>query len=301
MTMATAMERAQSETPRYRVVALATAAFLLVGAGERWLGGDIDLALLYLGPAGGAAWYGGTAAGRFVAALSPLAPLAFGSWMEVLSGPAWALLANAALQCALLLIFVEWLVRLRFRLASQQALVRTDPLTGVLNSRTFLEELQHRLDLAARGGQSLAIAYLDLDDFKLINDIHGHLAGDQTIGAVARTMAATLRRTDLIARMGGDEFACLFSGVDLAGAEVAIDKLRQAILRSPGPHGMVTTSVGCTVIAADFPDAITALSTADRLMYLAKARGKNCVVFRDHHDSPMDSADSASALPQTIS
>jgi diguanylate cyclase (GGDEF)-like protein len=114
-------------------------------------------------------------------------------------------------------------------------------------------------------------------------------------------MAATLRRTDLIARMGGDEFACLFSGVDLAGAEVAIDKLRRAILHLPGPHGMVTTSVGCTVIATHFPDAITALSTADRLMYLAKARGKNCVVFCDHHGSPVDTADAASALPQTLS
>lgn len=301
MTMVTPAKRAQSEIPRYRILALATAALLLVAAGERWVGGDIDLALLYLGPVGGTAWYGGNAAGRVIAALSPLAPLAFGSWAEVLSAPAWPLLANAALQCVLLLIFVEWVVRLRCRLASQQSLVRTDPLTGVLNSRTFLEELQHRLDLAARGGQSIAIAYLDLDDFKLINDIHGHLAGDQTLGVVARTMAAALRRTDLIARMGGDEFACLFSGVDLAGAEVAIDKLRQAILHSPGPHGMVTTSVGCTVIAAHRPDAVAALSTAERLMYLAKARGKNCVVFRDHHDSPADLADSASVLPQTLS
>jgi diguanylate cyclase (GGDEF)-like protein len=295
------VKRAQPETPRYRVLALETAAMLLLAAGERWMGGDIDLALLYLGPAGGAAWWGGTAAGRFIAALSPLAPLAFGAWEEILSGLHWALLANAMLQCVLLLIFVQWVARLRLRLASQQALVRTDPLTGVLNSRAFLEELQHRLDLAARGGQSIAIAYLDLDDFKLINDIHGHLAGDQTIGAVAQTMAATLRRTDLIARMGGDEFACLFSGVDLAGAEVAIDKLRQAILRSPGPHGMVTTSVGCVVIAAHFPDAIAALSTADRLMYVAKARGKNCVVFRDHHGSQADSADTPSVLPQTVS
>ena len=82
MTMVTPAKRAQPETPRYRILALATAALLLVGAGERWVGGDIDLGLLYLGPVGGAAWYGGNAAGRFIATLSALAPLAFGFWAE---------------------------------------------------------------------------------------------------------------------------------------------------------------------------------------------------------------------------
>jgi diguanylate cyclase (GGDEF)-like protein len=159
-------------------------------------------------------------------------------------------------------------------------LARTDGLTGLFNRRAFLEHLQYRLDLAARSGKPITVAYIDLDDFKRINDWRGHQEGDRVLKLISRTLTMSIRRTDIIARLGGDEFALLMDGANRSSAEHFIAKLRIALDESfVGEPYIVTCSIGCMTFQMPPNNADIALAAADRLMYRVKRQGKNAVFF----------------------
>jgi|HubBroStandDraft_4_1064222.scaffolds.fasta_scaffold04806_5 diguanylate cyclase (GGDEF)-like protein/PAS domain S-box-containing protein len=153
-----------------------------------------------------------------------------------------------------------------------------DPLTLLANRNLFRDRVQHALTLAQRGQCSVAVMFLDLDNFKNINDSLGHDAGDRLLQAVAQRIVKTTRSSDTVARLGGDEFAVLIEGI-VTRAEV--ERLAAALndaLDLPYPlDGMevrVAASIGVTFSAAE-SGAETLLSNADIAMYHAKAAGKN--------------------------
>ena len=162
-----------------------------------------------------------------------------------------------------------------------------DGLTGLFNRR-FLRESLPRLQAAgARRGRALGVLMLDLDHFKAVNDRHGHLVGDQTLVAVADSLRAHSRGSDLVARYGGEEFAVLCPDIDEAGGRDIAERLRRAIadldahtLGYPGPQ---TVSVGVALVppgASLSPEQM--LAQADAALYAAKAGGRNrSVVYRD--------------------
>jgi diguanylate cyclase (GGDEF)-like protein/PAS domain S-box-containing protein len=176
------------------------------------------------------------------------------------------------------------------RKLSQEELERRatrDPLTGAANRHTFERALRRMLAQAGRGGAGLALLFVDLDDFKGINDTHGHLAGDHVLRTVAARIQARLRETDLLARLGGDEFALLLHNVTEAQAA---DAVARDILRALGEpvefEGLrltVGASVGGCLTTGSGPDADmdALLHRADQAMYHAKQQGKN----RSHIDA----------------
>jgi diguanylate cyclase (GGDEF)-like protein len=161
---------------------------------------------------------------------------------------------------------------------------RYDSLSGAL-SRAYLTELaQHDLSLAKRHGRSLGVAMLDIDHFKGVNDTYGHSVGDAVIRALTSTCMTTLRATDYVGRLGGEEFACVFPE---AGEEEALgcaERVRQAFagLEIPGapPELRCTVSIGIAVYR-DERDWETLLREADRALYGAKAAGRNRVVLAE--------------------
>ncbi|MCK9240608.1 diguanylate cyclase [Desulfocurvus sp.] len=164
-----------------------------------------------------------------------------------------------------------------------------DPLTGAANRHTFERTLRRMLAQAGRGGPGLALLFVDLDDFKGVNDTHGHLAGDHLLRTVAARIQARLRETDLLARLGGDEFALLLHNV--ADAQAA-DAVAHDILRAlsepvefEGLHLVVGASVGGCLApppgGGPAPDVDQLLHRADQAMYHAKQQGKN----RSHIDA----------------
>jgi diguanylate cyclase (GGDEF)-like protein len=155
---------------------------------------------------------------------------------------------------------------------------RDDALTGLAGRGQFLE----RLDAAAERGRPVAVCFLDLDGFKLINDGCGHAAGDQLLVEVAARLLGAVREGDLVARLGGDEFTVLCDGVEDEPQALAVAGRLQAALAEPfpiaGQSRHVRASIGCRVVhPAEGASAEELLRDADVAMYEAKAKGKNRV------------------------
>ena len=155
-----------------------------------------------------------------------------------------------------------------------QRLADEDTLTGLPNRRRFERELADALQLSGRHGSPGALLLLDLDDFKAINDEHGHAAGDAALVATSRALQRRLRRTDVLARIGGDEFALLLPRVVEQGARAVAVSVRQAVAEAVLPVGIDATlqvSVGiATFGTAPLPTVAELLADADARMYDAK-------------------------------
>jgi diguanylate cyclase (GGDEF)-like protein len=157
-----------------------------------------------------------------------------------------------------------------------------DPLTGTLNARAFYEDSDLVARQAVRSGTRFSVLFIDIDHFKLINDRHGHEVGDIVLKEVASCLTRNIRETDLLGRIGGEEFLLLLSDTDLAGAKLLAEKLRQKIeelMPSTGATGIpITASIGIAVSRAEHDTIASLKQEADQAMYQAKANGRNCVV-----------------------
>jgi diguanylate cyclase (GGDEF)-like protein len=168
-------------------------------------------------------------------------------------------------------------------------LASTDSLTGVANRRHFMARAGMEVARSQRSGAALSLLCLDLDHFKLINDRHGHQAGDQVLKSVAAEIQRSLRPADLLARVGGEEFHVLLPDTALSqGVDVA-ERIRAAVetLRIPaeGDTLQVTVSAGCAQLAVDAPDLQSLIRIGDERLYAAKALGRNRVVFTSRRDT----------------
>ena len=158
-----------------------------------------------------------------------------------------------------------------------------DDLTGLLNRRAMLDRMQLEQRRSLRSGSPLLIAQLDIDHFKVVNDTHGHAAGDLVLQSFADTVRRNVRDTDVLARWGGEEFVLLLCDTPAADAVALMERLRQAVqaMQVPVPQGdgpiTVTVSIGLARHAPADPLAGT-LERADQALYAAKAGGRNRVV-----------------------
>jgi diguanylate cyclase (GGDEF)-like protein len=192
--------------------------------------------------------------------------------------PVW----NAFVRFVFFAVIALLLSALRGHLKYESRLAKTDALTGLANLRAFLEQLEHDLALTARTGNPLTLAYVDLDDFKSINDSQGHSAGDNLLRAVATRLISATRRTDTVARLGGDEFGIILPATDFDGAKAILRKIRRSLGAPYEGIEYTTCSVGAVVLRERTANAAAALAAADRLMYAAKRSGKNAFVVQEY-------------------
>jgi diguanylate cyclase (GGDEF)-like protein/PAS domain S-box-containing protein len=187
----------------------------------------------------------------------------------------------------------------------------TDPLTGLANQRVFHERLGAEVERARRYGRDLSVAVLDLDHFKLVNDVHGHQTGDRVLAEFARRLAGEARKGELVARIGGEEFAWLMPETTRDGAFTAAERLRRVVADTPfDVAGTVTVSAGVSCMQ-DSGDAEQLVQLADRALYWAKDGGRNTtVVYSDetrdalaeegHAPAPFQTMSSVRALARAI-
>jgi len=153
-----------------------------------------------------------------------------------------------------------------------------DPLTGVANRRLFLDRLEHALDRQRRSGHGCGVLFMDLDDFKKVNDAHGHGAGDQLLRVVAGRLVASVRPVDTVARLGGDEFAVLLEEVDLETSTRLAERLEtelcQPIQLQEGATVSIRVSIGMALAEGDV-SADDILRKADAVMYAVKVGAKS--------------------------
>ena len=162
------------------------------------------------------------------------------------------------------------------------SLAHTDAITGMGNRHAFNERLAAEIERARALGRRVALVYIDLDNFKTLNDTFGHAAGDAALKHVAEVMRRARRRADLAARYGGEEFGAILPGADQQGALQLAERLRRALEKShvvaEGARLSVTANFGLAVWPGDGADARALIAAADRALYAAKAAGRNRVV-----------------------
>jgi diguanylate cyclase (GGDEF)-like protein len=154
----------------------------------------------------------------------------------------------------------------------------TDDLTGLRNRRAFEERLTFEFSMARRKRRDLSVVLLDADDFKKVNDLHGHPAGDAVLQQLAQVLEATVRLTDLAVRYGGEEFAVILTESDERAALLWCRRMQKALEATVWEHHPVTLSMGAAGLTAACVDGGHLVAMADQALYRAKHRGKNCFV-----------------------
>lgn len=172
----------------------------------------------------------------------------------------------------------------QLELANQelQKLASTDPLTHIYNRRHFFSQSNAEFARAKRYERELSVIMLDIDEFKSVNDRYGHAAGDMALISLAECCRSVLRESDIIGRLGGEEFAICCPEASLEGAKIIAERIRtrcESILLHYQEHAFcITVSLGVTRLSAQDANLEGLIHRADKLLYRAKQEGRNCAI-----------------------
>lgn len=252
---------------------------IIVGIIDYITGEEFVFSIFYLFPVMFVTWFTNKWYGIFNSTISAVA--IFLADFEMLYKYSYPLIHfwNIIIRLGIFLILVYILSMLKNSFKRLQELARIDGLTGMLNRRFFYELADVELKRAHRYSHPTTVVYLDLDNFKQINDNLGHSAGDKVLIEISKAIKQNLRQTDIIARLGGDEFVLLLPEAGYDSAYDVIKKVKSTVLSVSETNGWnVTCSIGavtCSDIQCSIEDII---KKADALMYEAKSSGKNMIV-----------------------
>ena len=250
----------------------------IVGVLEFLTGYEIEFSLFYVIPVSFVTWFTNRSLGVIASLVSAVVWLgtdaASGHSYPQLFAPLW----NTFIRLSFFVIIALLLSALRRAMEHEAQSARTDSLTGAVYSRAFYELLRREIDRLERYGRFFTLVYIDLDNFKAVNDQFGHVAGDQALWSVADFIRGHIRRTDIAARLGGDEFAVLLPETHQEVARVAVSSLRLGLLEEMRQKQWpVTFSIGVLTCQAAAPAVDALARMADELMYAVKREGKNGV------------------------
>lgn len=265
-------------TRQHRLLALVLV--LVIGVADLLTGFELSFSLFYLAPISLVAWYVGGTSGLAISLMSALvwfaADIASG---HTYSAP-WIYLWNTFIRLGIFIAVTMILARLKNALILEQTLARTDFLTQATNSRYFYELAEQEIARSRRYNHPLTLVYIDLDNFKQVNDLFGHLAGDRVLQQVVQVCTRNLRATDCLARLGGDEFVILLPETGPSAARTILPRLathlHDEIRRQ---NSFVSCSIGVVSCEDEIPEAVELVKWADRAMYRAKSAGKDRIEF----------------------
>ncbi|MBM3694842.1 MAG: GGDEF domain-containing protein [Actinobacteria bacterium] len=250
-----------------------------VGGLDYLTGAEVSVSLLYVLAVMAVTWVGCRRHAILVALLAAAEGLA----AQAVHGTAVALtlpiIWNALTDLVVLVLVAVLLDSLHRAVEHQRHLAAVDSLTGVLNRRAFEIAAERERLRAARHGTTLSLAYLDVDHFKAANDRLGHHAGDRVLAAVARAITGAVRGTDLLARVGGDEFVLLLPETDAREAMNVVQRVRAAAAsgaRAAGYPAALSAGIATFRYPPESVDAM--LAAADDLLYKAKQAGRDRVI-----------------------
>lgn len=250
---------------------------LLIGGIDYLISADVSLSIFYLIPICLTTWYAGEAAGIWISIASSLA------WFianEVLGQsphthpgiPYW----DAAVRFGFYLVTTYLLSELRSSRNREQKLARTDSITGIANKRLFYELTNLEIQRATRYGHPITLAFIDIDNFKNINDRLGNKIGDKLLQEVAQTIHGNIRGTDIIARLGGDEFALLLPGTGYEPSQIVIERVQKQLVETVEYHQWPVSFSIVAITFMNHPKSVDEMiEKADFLMYTVKTSGKN--------------------------
>jgi diguanylate cyclase (GGDEF)-like protein len=265
------------------VIAGGFALVTLVGLVDYLTGFELSFSIFYLVPIVLVTWYTNHRIGNMLCIVSAImwltVDISTGHRYSNMLIPFW----NAAVRLGFFMVTAHLLGQLKTHLELEATLARTDSLTTVSNSRAFREITSRLLQLAIRYHRPVVIGYIDLDNFKEVNDHFGHAEGDRVLHAVAATLSRYVRATDVVGRLGGDEFAVFMPETDFPAAKVVFNKIHRELISIAADHGW---SIGFSIGVAGFsqiPSTIDeAINIADHLMYRVKENGKNHIIYKEY-------------------
>jgi len=249
---------------------------VLLGCLDYVIGHEASLGVFYLFPTAIVAYFTGRRLGIAAAICSTMIWLVSDMLAgQVYSQPLLLLWSGLGKTIVFIAVAVPF-SGLRDAYLQQKKLARTDHLTQAVNSRAFYEVAEMELQRSRRYRRTMTVAFIDLDNFKAVNDVHGHNCGDELLQSVARTIRNNTRRTDTVARLGGDEFAILMPETGQRAAFVAIQKIKEELAAEANQKSLpVGFSIG-VLTCEDVPrSAKEMVAIADKLMYEIKHSGKN--------------------------
>jgi diguanylate cyclase (GGDEF)-like protein len=253
-----------------------------IGAADYFTGYDLSVSLFYLAPIAVAAWYINRSIALGVSMVCAVMWLVTSALtLPVREFPFFVLFWNAGVCLGFFVVVTVLLTALRQAIEHERALARTDYLTGVKNSRSFYEQADIELRRAQRHHRPLSIAYIDVDDFKELNDRFGHNEGDSALRTIGTALLRSLRATDVVGRMGGDEFAILLPDAGETESVSVGERLHESLTTELRGNGWpITLSMGvvtCTMAPLEISQLMKAV---DALMYEVKKSGKNRVIHK---------------------
>ena len=256
----------------------------VLGIIDTLTGKELDFSLFYVIPILIVTWHTGLGPGIAFSLISALV------WLlsDVLSGNvtllsiyAW----NTLTRLGFFLTIAFLLSRLLTVLEHEREIAHTDYLTGALNSLFFYNVLQMEINRCLRYKNFFTIAYIDLDNFKTVNDEFGHATGDEVLCFVVNQIKNSLRKVDVVARLGGDEFALLMPETNQKSAQVVLSKLQHNILAGMQKNNWpVTLSIGVLTCIDTPPTANEAIKKVDDLMYSVKKSSKNNIKYATYEN-----------------
>lgn len=243
-------------------------------------GNEFSFSLFYLIPIALTTWYVNFKTGLFIAALSAI------TWAvaDFFAGTDYRqpiiYFWNTLIRLGFFVTVTYLIAELHKSQKTIETLADTDYITGAMNARRFNRLLEHELSRSNRYKRPFTLVYLDLDNFKQVNDNFGHNEGDQLIKSIAEELKCQIRSTDVVARLGGDEFALLFPEAGRNEVEIIMFKI-QTHLKEKLRHSypFVTFSAGAVTYEATPHSTVETIRIADELMYSVKASTKNGICY----------------------
>lgn len=259
---------------RAAAAALAIVAVAGVAAADFATGYETAVSLLYLVPLYAAAWFSWAPAAVLIAVASGLSDSLLTSLIA--QNCPTVTVVNSAIQSIFFVVFVYVLLALKRAHRRLERYSRTDPLTDLANGRYFFEAGRAETERVIRYKRPFSLVYMDMDNFKAVNDTLGHGIGDTFLREIAEKVKSSIRKTDMMARLGGDEFGILMPETDDGAVRQAVGRIQASLrdMRMPG-GGPATFSIGVITnkgAPCTFDEMIRG---ADALMYEAKHAGKN--------------------------
>jgi len=265
------------------ILAGALLAIAILGVADTFTGPHLSFADFYILIVAFSAWWLGRKPAYALAVLSS-AVEAFSNILAGKGDPHWGVTAwNVAAELLVFALVAELIARIHILLEHEKCMARSDLLTRLANRRWFDEATSVELERLRRYNRPFTVALMDLDRFKEINDTQGHKTGDRVLRAVGDVLRAQVRKTDLPARIGGDEFAVLFPETDEKGARQMVPEIHRRLVRAMKEQNWpVTASIGAVTFhrAPKAPEQV--LVEADKRMYQVKNAGRNGVAFGRH-------------------
>jgi len=268
--------------PYWMITALSIVFVSITALFDFYTGFELSFSIFYILPISIASWFKGRNLGVGMSIFSAIVWFLVDHFSGHLYSNAAIPYWNGFVRLGFFILITSLIWEIKIRLYKETEYARVDNLTRLLNARFFKDSAQNQMNLAVRHNHKIVFGYIDLDNFKKVNDTMGHSEGDRVLKSVGEALIASIRTSDLAGRLGGDEFVVFLPETDRSGAELVFKKihnrLKEIVKEKKWPVGF---SIGVAVFENIPSHVDEALHFADNLMYRVKKAGKNNILYEE--------------------